>query len=668
MIQKLVFIVEHEGNEYALKHAPEEWDETSIRWKRSTKYYGISRDFTLPLKFVEDGAKFLRSVYYSEYTEAKASLKIYSHVDLTVGYKIIYEGTFDFSTFIDYDDYVEINIADNSIEAKIKANEAKEYEFNINSKAQHKISMPEIPKIDRVSGNVSSADWTAKYLAPAFIFSTIDDTETDLFKINESEEGSTTNWDNIVNPSNNLHVIEAFEDAELNVKLSISIAGIIERNYANISFAVYDDDHDDNEDENGAIIIKDIFANGLFEYEFNLNIEAGKRYFFIFRTLPYSTTWKDDLPVINGESSTIEISYSNPTKQLTFKGFRADEVFNMLMEKMTGINPEYENEALGQIKISSGDGIRNIEDAKLKTSFADFFKSIHSVTGYCMGLEHDLPVLAPYEYFFNKDLQIFQLGDVVDMEIKPATDFLYGNIKVGYKNQSYEEELGRDEYNTQQEYSTNLIRSSKTLDLVSVYRADHLGIRKIRIDLQSANDEHEDREADNDIFMVFTERTPFDNNIYKAITAEDFESVEGIEGRKDAINLHISPKRNLHNHSSFIKGCLMGTNALLFETAKKDVDVVTTDQNGKVVERRNVYMSELHNALFTPIIAKFLAPINFSKINDLENKNNGYISFRYRGKMLKGFLIETSANISRTNTVEFTVLLTPNINLNNLIE
>lgn len=664
MIQKLVFVINHGGEEYALKHAPEEWDETSIRWKRSLKYFGISRSFSLPLKFVKDGAKLLRHIFYDSNIEAEAQLKIYNHINLSVGYRLIYQGDFDFSTFVDQDDFVEINIADNNIEARINSNENTEYEFDIKY-AKHQVSMPEIPKVDKAEGNVSSANWIAKYLSPSYIFANTDQIDENIFHLNSPDEGSTNNWSNIISAGNNLHVIEAYENKTITVSLDISIAGINEySNQSNIYFAVYDND---SGPEDAGIVHKEIFRNGRFKFEFDLDIEAGKRYFFIFRTTPFSFTEYDNLPVIFVETSTIIISYSNPTEQLTFKAFRADELFNLLIEKMTGVNPEFENEALGQIKISSGDGVRNIEDAKIKTSFNSFFKSIYSVTGYCFGLELGNPILAPYEYFFNVNLPILDVGNVKEIEVKPASDFLYGNIKIGYKNQTYEEELGKDEYNTEQQYSTGLNRIKTTLDLVSDYRADHLGIRKIRIDLANANLSDEDREGDNDIFMVFTETQPFEDNKYRAITADDFVEVNGIDGRTDAINLNITPKRNLLNHSDFLAGALYRTNAILFETAKKDVNLRTVNEFGEVLERSNVYISELSTPLFLPILIKFVVPIGVESINEIDNKTTGYISFRYKKKIFRGFIIETSANISQSDSVEITVLMAPNTNLNNLI-
>lgn len=661
MIQKLAFFIKFEGEEYLLKYAPEEWDETSIRWKRSTKYFGISRDFSLPLKFVEDGAKLLRNIFYTGNIEEQASLIIYVHVNLSVGYSKIYEGEFDFSTFIDQDDYVEINIADNNIESDIKANESTEYDIEIDE-AEHTVSMPEVPKIDKAVGNVSSSGLLTRYFVPAFIFTDTEEIDDELFEINSTFD-TYGEWSAIIDPNESAHFLTAFSQVNIHVYLDINITGVVETTYLDpaIFLTVYTSDMDAEQDDPLKYI--PIYRNGRITFSFNIELEEGKKYYLVFKSVPLFAR----MPNILGEISTIEISYSNPTEELKFKAYRADEVFNILIEKMTGINPEYENEALGQIKISSGDGVRNIEHSKIKTTFNDFFKSIHSVTGYCMGLENGLPILAPYEYFFNDVLNIIDVGEVTDIEIKPATDFLYSNIKNGYTNQSYEEELGRDEYNTEQQYSTGFNRISNALDLVSKYRADHLGIRKIRIELDKANLNDEDRQADNDIFMVFTEIEPYQDNIYRAITAEDFEEVDGIDGRKEAINLPITPKRNLLNHSRFLASSLYRTNAILFESSKKDVDLRTVDQNGEVVERRNIYISELPDPLFLPYLIKFNSPIGINAIQNINNKENGYISFEYKSKKYRGFIMETSANISRTDIVEITVLPIPNTNIETLI-
>lgn len=662
MIQKLIYIIQYDNKNYALKHAPEEWDDSSIVWKRSKTYYGMSREFAFPLEFVKDGATMLRSIFYKKGIEAKAKLIVYRHQNLTVGYTDIANFDFDFSTLIDHTDSVEISLTDYNIESDIKSRENLTYEFDL-SKATQKISMPEVPKIETEKGILLSQPWQVKYLVPTFSFVSSGDINPNILRTIDTDELATTNWNNIIAPANNGYVLESFSNKTIHVSLDLMIRNIWEDwPTPEVYFGAFDDQATGEDD---SIVRQVITQNGRFEFEFDLSIEPGRKYIFMFFA---DRRAYDHMPAVDGDMSTVEISVSNPTEQLTAYVYPADEVFNMLMEKMTGHKPEYRNPTLARIKLTSGDGLRNIREAKLKTNFKDFFKSIHSVTGLCFGVEDGKPILQPYEYFFNKSLKIMDLGNVTEVSISPATDFMHSSIKVGYKDQNYEEELGRDEYNTEQQYSTGLRRSSSTLDLVSVYRADHLGIRKIRLDLERANDTDEDRSPDNDIFMIYT--SPFvtlDSNTYRAITADNFEEVTGLLGRKDAINISISPKRNLLAHESFLKGALINTGAIAFESAKKDVAMTSRNSAGLVVERRNVYLSELYNPLFLPHTAKINAPVSPSQIKILKERQNGYVTFRHRGILVSGFLMEISTNIAYDDATEITLLLTPNNNLENLI-
>lgn len=664
MIQKLVYIIQYDKKNYALKHAPEEWDDSSIHWKRSMVYYGMSREFALPFEFVKDGAIMLRSIYYKNGPEAKAKLIIYQHQSLTIGYVEVAKFDFDFSTFIDHADSVEINLTDYNVESDIKSKEDVTYEFDLN-RATEKVSMPEVPKVETESGFVLSQAWQAKYLVPTMSFTSSEEINPNILRtLDVPEDIATTNWNNVIAPANNGYVLETFSNKTIHVSLDLMIRNIWEDwPTPEVYFGAFDDQATGEDD---SIVRKVITQNGRFEFEFDLSIESGRKYIFMFFA---DRRAYDHLPAVDGDMSTVEISVSNPTEQLTANVYPADEVFNMLMEKMTGQRFEYRNPALARIKLTSGDGLRNIQEAKLKTSFKDFFKSIHSVTGLCFGVEDGKPMLQSYEYFFNSSLKIMDLGNVTEVSISPAIDFMYSAIKVGYKDQNYEEELGRDEYNTEQQYSTGYRRSTNTLDLVSEYRADHLGIRKIRLDLERANNTDEDRSPDNDIFMIYTSPfTMMDSNVYRAITADDFQEVTGLLGRKDAINISISPKRNLLAHESFLKGALINTGAIAFESAKKDVAMTSRNSAGLVVERRNVYLSELYNPLFLPHIAKITAPVSPSQINVLKSKQNGYVTFRHRGVLVRGFLMEISTNIAYDDATEITLLLTPNNNMEQLIQ
>ena len=114
--------------EEPLLTAPDGWDEQMVKWVRNKKYYGLFRSFTIPLKFVKDGAFKLRKDFYTYGLDAVATLTVNRLDPINDVYYVAYSGTFDFSTFKDNETYVEINLVDGGLAKIIKDNEAVEYE------------------------------------------------------------------------------------------------------------------------------------------------------------------------------------------------------------------------------------------------------------------------------------------------------------------------------------------------------------------------------------------------------------------------------------------------------------------------------------------------------------------------------------------------------------
>ena len=129
LLPDLTFYYKDELHESYLDNAPDGWDEQLIKWERNKKYYGMFRTFSIPLKFVKNGAKYLRTTFYNQgfSSTARLTVKALDHTSLT--YYTAYSGVFDFSTFKDTDTHVEINLIDTGLVKLIKDKEAVEYLF-----------------------------------------------------------------------------------------------------------------------------------------------------------------------------------------------------------------------------------------------------------------------------------------------------------------------------------------------------------------------------------------------------------------------------------------------------------------------------------------------------------------------------------------------------------
>lgn len=202
----------------------------------------------------------------------------------------------------------------------------------------------------------------------------------------------------------------------------------------------------------------------------------------------------------------------------------------------------------------------------------------------------------------------------------------------------------------------------------SPYRADHFGIDKIRQDVENANLTETDKEADKDVWMIWTKKNALTSNIYEAEKASDFDSYSGIESQANMINLEISPKRNMLRNGSFLRAMAYGTSGILFESGKKNTELRSNKNGDNVVESAPILVNDIPNPLlFIPITVKLTAPITYSTFRQLKGKNKGYIEFRYNNNVFKGFVLDVEANIAYTEVIELNLLLHPDTDLNNFL-
>ena len=129
LLPDLRFYYQQGAKSQYLIYAPDGWDEQMIKWERNKKYYGMFRSFTIPLKFVKDGAEALRRTFYEDGFSSDAQLTVEALDHESLEYYDAYNGVFDFSTFKDIDTNVEINLIDAGLVKLIKDKESVEYSF-----------------------------------------------------------------------------------------------------------------------------------------------------------------------------------------------------------------------------------------------------------------------------------------------------------------------------------------------------------------------------------------------------------------------------------------------------------------------------------------------------------------------------------------------------------
>lgn len=649
---------------FDLIQSPIGWEDNLIKFTRNSTYFGIIRDYTVPLKFVTEGAKILRSQYYQFGIEAFVRIEILQLNRNTWEYQQLYIGEIDFSKVEDDKDGFTCNVMEGGISKLIKAYENVKYEIDLDVPEAVNTRLPGIGFNDYSNSIIQPNNGGDYYPGITLVINEL----AGAFMVAQSTalvNGDTPDlnqWFLRSNSNNTLVRIKGNFIGQYSFN-SFGILRILIVSYIGSTLTFQRVLFQRN--INSANRLGSIDT----EFDFNYTPALNERFFFW-----VTSTGVSNFTEIN--EGRIDISYSTASEEIECKTLRPKYVLEQILQKMNENRPVpvrsfvLDNTKWRDVVLTSGNGIRGLQGSKIKTSLKDFFQSYSSQICAGIGIENEVLVFEERNYFYAEIVQIADVGDVKDCKFQPAGDYFFSSLKVGYKNQNYEENNGRDEFNAGQEWTFPITRVTKDLNLVSIYRADVRGIEEIRRKLIETEETTNDAESDNDVFMIKLKSQPEIDGFYKPEGFSDYRSVTGVENPERMYNLDLSPKKMLLRNSPFIDSFLSGLAGTLirFQSADKNAELTTIDLNGNYVkENEDIQTDTLTGAYFLPIEVTFTAnsPRNIQYL--INQTPYGVIQFTYFGNVYKGFVLEISSDVSRNEEREFKLLLTASNNLLNLI-
>lgn len=649
---------------YVLQFAPKGWEEkTEIAYKRSEVYFGQTKNVTVPLEFTRDGYEILLREYIQYNAQANAYIRIEKVNPTTQDYELAYYGKLDFSSdaLSVTDDTFTLPAIDAGIEAKIKAFENTKFEFPVDVPEAIDLTLTPLTLIEKADFifTPSELDQQPGYTGIEIVTNEIKSVNQSVkdvpYRTDTTPDFSTDgDWFYTAQVANTVKVslidvkgsIQSFFTGSNRFKLQLvkndgtPVATFYDRTISNFA---------ENFLINGTVDVPLLQGERLFLYQV---IEG---------TLGSDTGF-------NWEEGQITASYSTQSPETKCKAFRPKYLFSQLLKKINGgFDVPVQSFLLDQweqLTITSGDAIRQIEGAKVKTSFADFFKSISAVTCAGHSVENKVTLETRQSYFRNA--KTISMLDSTEVSLKTATNLLFNKIKTGYPNKTYDEINGKDEINSTQEYVIDSVGTDKELDIRSVYRADAYGIEFLRINLEGKSTT--DNDSDNDVFFVYANATPEIDGSYKPFTNG---TVTGVSAGNTFYNWYISPKRNLRRWGSFIRSVYYNNSGyqIRFTESEKNANVTTVVSGESVTENSNIFMSELDQPYFIPMYAEFDTNLPNDLWQYFNNAVYGYGEFMFKGYVFNGFFMEAEVELALNSPRRFKLLLTTdNKNLLNLIQ
>lgn len=695
-----------------LQFAPKGWRDKSLKWERGFVYHGIFQTFTIPLEFVKDGAKILRYLHVNYGTEAECEFYIekWNGTIAVFDYEPYYYGDIDFSRFNSRQDFVNSEVMEGGFMAKLKAKETTDYEIPITDSPF------------RIWVNMDGLELLAVFTfvgmgqpivgnTPTYVKVNDINTPTLLFALTEGY----TNGDH--NPKGNeflalnsdffrqasmgvvtasmgdlwfLHNRSETLSYDYTIKGNINIGTIAGSNSTKCRVRLLRFLKD-----TGTIIQDHLLNDGVtyasgasgvetIEFDSVITLDPNECliFYFLYTNNIGATLTKAHIFFLN-----IQVSVLNRIKQSyipALRNFIAGEILVDLINTGTALDSDLLELDEIQKVVTSGDALRGLEKAQLKTNWQDYYKSNYALHNICMQFDkpNDTVKLLRIQDAYDEATQILDLGEISNFTHYPLTGEMFAKLKIGYPDVKFDEVNGKDEFNIEHKYQSPLIRVTNEKDLTSEYHASMYEIEQTRANLTGKT--LADNESDNTVFWLDIETTtsgtipvglPGAGEDYYNLNRSGYSVTAGLVSPTSAFNLYLSPKLMLFRHGNWINSVLHPqfdlNGDITFQTSSKtqnDNEFLIWNNGSVINEKQTEALQDLAGAIFYPIVFEFDSIIPQNILSILESNPYGKVRFESNGLEYFGFILSMQDEPVTKPKQTYKLLCSVSTDLNNLIQ
>ena len=488
-----------------LPQNPGGWLENEVKFTRNSKYHGLNRTYTTPLKFVGDGATIIRNQYYtSKGVECPITLIILKWDPDTDIYQMYYKGELDLLKITDDSaQSVTCNLLEGGLVKLIKSNESTVYEIPCDGSIPEnfQVSIDGIQFLDTFTYQINDNPGITGAAALSCAYLSNNGDNIGIEHGSQNYEGFGGPIANYVASSTN-YIFSTVSPTNLTMKGTLSFRYNPGLGSCHVRFGFWKSSG-----------VNYIFYDQTFSgrqtasinFNFPISMLAGEKLFLIFY---YDVPASFDIFQTN---FTLEFNSKLPVTNTW--AVSARDVFKILINKIGNNQYQTQSTLLDNylnFAITSGKALRGDASAVIKTTLAELFDSVNSILNASLGTisvvgQNDIIFIESKGYVFDSSTVNFDLGEVSDLKIEAAHDYFFNTLKIGYEPQTYDEKAGQSEYNTTAQFKTPITRIVKELSLISKYRADSFGIESVRINYGGKSTTN--NASDNATFIINIDRT-----------------------------------------------------------------------------------------------------------------------------------------------------------------
>lgn len=336
----------------------------------------------------------------------------------------------------------------------------------------------------------------------------------------------------------------------------------------------------------------------------------------------------------------IVLNYEIITKKTptTALGFSPLAVWKALINKIT--EGQYTAEsayftANKNIKLFSGESLRNIPTAKFKTSLDDFFNFYDSILPMGIRIDGNVVYMEPLTDLYGDGADILDFGELSKVEVNYAFNALANSAKFGHSTLTSDVIAGISDFNGINQFLLPITALKKELNKAGKYIAS---VYDIEVNRQPANTlSNDSQKADNNIFVAnVSETTDADGN--KLLYRKEYSEISGVVNAEDIYNIEqLTPARMLRANGPILRPIVeqQGNNAIQFISSNKNGHLITNEGGVIIDERANVPYTDLGPGLWHALDLNFVVPTPMAFASQLVAVNKGICKGRYMGNEIK---------------------------------
>lgn len=666
-----------------LSSTPDGWEDLEEEFGAADTYFGLTRSLSLDNKFVDDGAEILRQLYFKgRGFEEEVYLLIMRKNRDTGIFEEEYKAKVDMSTASnEIDGGVSVHTVEGGLVNDLNANEGATYEIPCDETNPDviKIKFNGVNLSDKLNYETSELDLTAAtqgvgiaYVIPITYIN------------NEGDSVGLTpgspNYDEfrVVNPGDYFNYVDNSQNYFITSKFQVNNA----RLQGEIKVRAVDDGRvftlylidtaTHNLDKLGEDLVP-ANTDKTFILNAQRNLIPNNKYFLILYD------FGPQQHKIKFYQTDVSVSLSTRNPESTAYALRPLTLLQNLVSKIS--NGKYTADSSlfrthNNIPTTCGDALRNIDRTAanapiknylIKTTFKDFFQSYNAIYDIGIKIIDNVLYIERKADLYKDDAEIFDMGEVSDLKIDVASEYLGTSLKMGYPDQQYDQRAGKYEYNSLSEFKLPVTVSNKVLDWSSKYRGDSFGIEFIRTTLTQKDTT--DSSGDNDVFLVNIEDQPQEDSTY-LVRRKNYDSITGVQDNTVYNIEEMTPKRQLLAHGPYLRSLLyhLPTDKISLSTAPKNKELVTVSGGVATAEKTDVPVSQLGDPIFIPLWLNFTAPVPYTFAKTMSQIGTGHIAIRKNGRILYGLPIGSmKAKPATQEPQEWRLLMSPKTSLSTIL-